>query len=108
METSETANPPYNSKNYAYTLGYPITDKNGHVIAEVNCRRPTIGDSIANEENCKNFGPTKTTLYYFSMLTGINPDSLKRMDVGDWLAFVEGSNSFLDSKGTMQRLSEEL
>ena len=29
----------------------PITDKNGHTIEEVGCRRPTIGDSIANEEN---------------------------------------------------------
>lgn len=81
---------------FTYKLKYPVKH-NGHEIKEITIRRPTVSDQIEAAEKTKDSTPEKQTLYLYSLISGLSPEELGRVDAySDWINFLEESGSFLN------------
>jgi hypothetical protein len=81
------------TKNYTYTLKNPFMDDKGFEIKELSVRQGTVGDLLASEE--LGGGAHRQTLNLFSVLSGLSPQCLEKINLRDWLSFAKGANHFL-------------
>ena len=98
----------YQHPKYSYKLEFPFTDRNGHKVESINCRRPTLNDQIVSEEAAKKDSQSDQTRYLYSAISGLSPEVFGQIDMyHDLPKFIEGVNSFLESGSTGPKTLEK-
>lgn len=77
------------------TLDYPVKIT-GKETSEITMRRPKVRDMILSDRPGKSDAEKEMSL--FSDLTGMSPDELQELDMGDYLKLQEAYRGFLSSR----------